>query len=465
MQRKTQTFAILALLLPILLLIGCDTDDSSSATSAAASGELIGEFEGDQGIKGQEGFVPTIYPTRTASPTATLVSPPATSTPNPTVTPIDYQQTAVNLSYQIPGIGLDRRISANISSQVEVTDATTNQVVNLSNQPQVLIELQQVLKDIELEPIQNDCSMCVRLEYELPMAGKSGVGWLQDRRLLASLENYTAALLGAHYPEGTLIGLRRTATLFHPAHTIAVTEDGQIWHWKANESSVQSPSDYSDEFFPLLQAIEQLEPENLRERYVISCPQGPGFEELFLAGDEEDTNIRLTCPELTLPSSLMTIYVTLDGLVNELIELDQSDSPEPLVPLSALLYFERDDGLNLTVFQDNSVTLIADQGQIFTGTISNTVVLSLTNQLVESELVQPGMVDILQETYTNNIFLRGEEDVYETGWLDSINPELADFIAWINELILQIQFGPPEEEANSDTELTPTPAPTEESTS
>jgi hypothetical protein len=186
---------------------------------------------------------------------------------------------------------------------------------------------------------------------------------------------------------------------------------------------------------------------------------------LYLADDEEDIKIRLTCPELTLPSALMSIYVSLDGLVNELIELDQSDSPELLVPLSALLFFERDDGFILTVFQDNSVSLVADQGQIFTGTISKTVVLSLTNQLVESELVQPGMVDILQETYPNNIFLRGEQDVYETGWLDSINPELTDFIAWLDDLIQQIQFGPPEDEAAADTALTPTPVPTEESTS
>jgi hypothetical protein len=462
MLRRDRTVAIFIVIIVLLMLLGCENEASSSRGPTSLKDDQAAAADRNDQHQESSDSVPTIYPTATARPLPTLIPPPSTSTPSPTVTPIDYQQIAVIVSYQIPGVGLDRRISANISSQVEVTDEKTGQVVEINNQPQVLIELQQALKEIELEPLAPDCPMCVRLEYELPILGESGSGWLQDRRLLASLENYTAALLGPHFPDNTLFGLRRSATLFHAAHTVVITENGQIWHWKANEAAVQTPSDFGEEILPLLQVREDIESDNLRDRYVINCPKGPGFEELYIADDKEDIFLRFTCPELTLPSSILPVYVALDGLANELVDLNQDEVPERIVPLPALLHFERDDGLNLTVFQDNTASLMAAENQIMTGTITSTIVLSLTNQLAEADLLQTGTADILQQTWPNSIFLRGEEDVYETGWLDAINPELADLVAWIDELIIQIQLGPDEDLENTEDVQSQTPSPTDE---
>lgn len=459
MAGRTQIFVTVLLVFSALLLAGCDRNGESARRTAISSGEQV------EGIQLEGEIVPTIYPSRTIPATSTPKLPAATSTPSPTTTPIDYQQIAVVLRYHVPGIGLDRSISANISSQIELKDAATDEVVNISNQPHVLIELQQVLKDIELEPVPSNCTMCVRIEYELPMAGESGSGWLQDKRLLASLENYTAVLMGPHFPVGTIMGLRRSATLFHAAHTVALTEDGQVWHWKANDSRFESPGVFEGDLISLLNARDDLDPETLRNRYVTTCPQGPGFEELYLPGGEEDINIRLTCPELTLPGSLLPIYVQLDALVNEYIELDQTQIPEPTVPLSATLQFKRSDGLNLTIFQDNSVSVIDAQGQVFTGTISNTIVSSVTHELITRELLQPGVVDTLEQTWANNIFVRGQGDVYETGWFDEIRPELADFLAWLEDLIVQIQLPPQEEEVPNNGAPTPSPTPTGEADS
>ena len=155
----------------------------------------------------------------------------------------------------------------------------------------------------------------------------------------------------------------------------------------------------------------------------------------------------------------MPFYIQLDALVNEYIDLDRTEVPEPTVPLSATLQFKRADGLNLTIFLDNSVTLIDSGGQIFTGTITNTIVSSVTQELISGNLIQPGVIDTLQETWTNNIFIRGQGDVYETGWINEIRSELADFVAWLEELIVQIQLPPEEEDVLSNDEPVPSPTP------
>ncbi len=76
------------------------------------------------------------------SPTPGPTRPPAT--PRPTNTPIPFDETAVELRYQIPSLGLDRRLQGNINSQIIYVDEATSLAFQRNNQASILLELQQV---------------------------------------------------------------------------------------------------------------------------------------------------------------------------------------------------------------------------------------------------------------------------------------------------------------------------------
>ena len=195
---------------------------------------------------------PTFTPEATAVPpaTATLAASP---TPEATATAIDFDKTAVQLRYTIPVLGLDRRLRGNISGQISVLDGATGRAEEYSNQATVLIELQDILPSVELLPVPEGCEACVQLEYELPVTGETGSGWLQDTVLLVSLDNFMTAALGPHFPPGTQTGLRRNISQFAPAHTIAVLADGRAFRWLATDAQIAVPVDGAA-VLPLAQA-------------------------------------------------------------------------------------------------------------------------------------------------------------------------------------------------------------------
>ena len=153
-------------------------------------------------------------------PTATPYISPTPSPTRPTATPIPFGETAVELIYSIPALNLERRLQGNIASQIIFVDEMTGEARQRSNQSSILLELQQVLPDLELEPVPQGCDSCVHFEYSLPLSEKSGSGWLRDPVLLASVENLMAVVLGPHFREDTILGLRRSASPYFPAHTI-----------------------------------------------------------------------------------------------------------------------------------------------------------------------------------------------------------------------------------------------------
>jgi len=158
-----------------------------------------------------ERFFPT-------SPVVTVTQP--TIPTRPTDTPIPFGDTVVEVRYQIPALGLDRRLQGSISSQIVIVDETTGMALKRSNQAGVLLDLQQVLPELLLPVVPEGCDTCVYIFYELPYADLQAEGWLRDPVLLASLENYFTTSIGPHFPPNTIAGIRRSPSPYAPAHTV-----------------------------------------------------------------------------------------------------------------------------------------------------------------------------------------------------------------------------------------------------
>ncbi|MBE2225505.1 MAG: hypothetical protein IAF02_28475, partial [Anaerolineae bacterium] len=256
-------------------------------------------------------LAPTYTPAATQGPLPTLTPPPARETAVPE-TPIPFDETVIELRYQIPLLGLDRRLQGNVANQLILVDETSGRSIQRNNEGGVMFELREALSGIELAAMPDGCPGCVYVEYELADAGLSGSGWLQDPVLLASIENFMSATLGPHFPEGTVMGLRRSASPYAPSHTIAVAEDGRLWMWLATEAEV-NPA-ISSEITPLLLAeLAQLPLADLNDQYLADC-RGVPIETLHLTVAGETWNGRIVCPELTLPTPLQPLYLQLNNL-------------------------------------------------------------------------------------------------------------------------------------------------------
>lgn len=302
--------------------------------------------------------VPTLYPTETvfppAPPTETLPPSPV----EPTATPIDFSQISVEMRYAIPGLGLSRHLLGNVSNQIVLTDETTGESRTLSDQTGILIQLQQALPRFELEEMPDGCEMCVWLEYDVPLVGTSDAGWLRNVQLLASVENYTAVVLGPHFPPGTVAGLRRSATPYQVAHSVAITADDQLWSWTAIESEPSEGQAVALEP-SLVEFLNSVDLDSLPGRFDETCPQGAAFETLFLRIGQTEKLIRITCPEYSLPSNLLPVYVQLDNASEELLKGVGLPRPEPAIPLSGLIYYQREDGARLSLL-DGDLAVASD---------------------------------------------------------------------------------------------------------
>ncbi|MEJ2746922.1 MAG: hypothetical protein P8183_03255, partial [Anaerolineae bacterium] len=256
---------------------------------------------------------PTFTPMATAVSPATATSLPA-PTLNATATAIDFDKTSVQLRYIIPVIGLDRRLRGNISGQISFLDGTTGQAEEYNNQSIALVELQNVLPTVELQPVPEGCDACVQIEYELPLTGETDSGWLQDTVLLVSLDNFMTAALGPHFPPGTQAGLRRNISQFAPAHTIAVLDDGRLFRWLATDAQIADPI-AAPELLPLAQAVPAAD---LAADYIVECVVTTPVEVLMIRPDAAP--IQLSCPEFGLPSTLLPLYLAFDNLLKPILQ-------------------------------------------------------------------------------------------------------------------------------------------------
>ena len=426
----------------LFLLLGCS---SPPALTPDANSQGIA-IEQVTAISVPPTFTPLSVEERqmTAVPQVTV-----TQNPLPTVatdTPVPFGETAVELRYTIPSIGLDRRLQGNVSSQIIIANEATGDIVKRENQASVLIELQQLLPTLELEPFPEGCSNCVYVSYHLPFDGIAADGWLTDRTILASIENYLAISLGPHFPANTQIGLRRSATPFAPAHTIALTEDGLLYFWFATDSELPEPVVANPALF---EALTQLDIDSLAQQYQAPCAGTP-VETLFLNNGEVNQWINIVCPEYTLPTTLLPVYSILDAEAAARIAVSDNTTERPPTsfPLNGILDYQRIDGAQLTILNDGTAVAVSPSNQTLTTTLSSSEVLSLTTTLLESNQLKLGLTSFLGDSSVPTddgtptplaprsvLLVRGSGGVYDGFWEDTTDIALLDPL---NELLTQI---------------------------
>ncbi len=406
---------------------------------------------------------PTFTPQPTAGPLPSITPPP----PRPTAVPntaIPFGDTAVELRYQIPALSLNRRLQGSIASEIVAVDETTGVSRQRSNQAGIMLELNSALPLMALDPLPEGCDACVYVEYDLPAQGLSDAGWLQDPVLLASIENYLTAALGPHFPPDTVIGLRRSASPYAPAHTIALTADGRVWTWLATEPQISLPAEANPDR-PEFSLLADLSLADLSDQYTAECLGSP-LETLTIRQGESSWQGQIVCPELALPNTLLPLYLRLDAQLAEKTAVASLPRPAPLFPLNALVDYRRADGARLTLLADSTLIGVDAGGSVFTGTLTTTLPLSLTTSLVRSNLLQPGLrtfdADPSATSPRTVLVVRGPSGLLDGQWITLPDNEIfAGLDALLAELIGPETAVPPADEETAvptpTIEIFPTP--------
>ena len=398
----------------LLVIIFCAVGLVSACGESSPVTAPAGQAEGDSAPRMRE--LPTLYPTATPLPTP---FPADTRPPEPTTvvpTQIPFDQLVVDVRYAIPILGLDRRIRGNVAGEIEVIDENTGSSLTLRNRAGVILEMQQALPRATIEEMPLECAACVHFEYSLPLTQESGEGWLTDAQVLASLENYTALFLGPHFPPGTAIGLRREATPYEVAHSVAITADGQVWSWMATETEINGPYSSMVDAEQLEHYLSLVNLEDLPDSLGQVCYQGAGREMLLLTAPAGQRLIELRCPEHYLPGQLQQLYLTLSEAVEDKLLGSELGPPELAMSVEDVLMYRRSDGSGLRMKQDGRLNAIDGEGIRFTSTITISQALSLTSLLLDSTLMQPGVSITNSESVSNVIILRADDGVYELSW-------------------------------------------------
>jgi hypothetical protein len=467
----------LFLLLVLFLLWGCSNPVPTVTPTRPAP-------EATLALAATTAPLPSLVPTFTPEPTP---SPLSVATPSPQLTRATastessptpaFDEPVVEFRYTIPALGLDRRLEGNVASQIIAVDETTQRAVQRNNQASILLELQQSLPHLELAPLPEECDRCVQFQYELPISGESDEGWLQDPVFLASVDNFLTVLLGPHFPPETVVGLRRSASAYAPAHTTALTADGRLWTWLATEEEVDEPDSPEAVVSVLQERFNALPLSELEERYVIDCTGMPVETLLLNPEDGEARQVRIVCPSFSLPSTLLPLYLPLDAVLEEeLAGVEGPVRPPSAFPLTALLQYRRPDGSRLTLYQDGSAVALDAADRAYTRTLTSMRVISLTASLLDSGRLQPDLstfqtqagttvtatVQPTPQQATSILVVRGPEGVYDAALSSTADfPALAELNALLDSLLGREatepeQTGTPPSPPETDT---PQPAP------
>ena len=410
-----------------LSLAACGQADGNGETAAAAT--LAAPV-----ITPREADVPTLYPTFTPPPGRQTPTPemPPTPTPGPS---LDFSEITVAFRYRIPALGLDRRLEGTIGAEITVVDETRGVAAILPNQTGAMLELRQSLPELALEPLPDGCERCVAFAYELPLDGTAGEGWLQDPVMLASVENYTTLALGPHFPPGTVLGLRRSATPYDVAHSLALTADGMLWRWLATAPEVAEPATAEAVSPGLATAAAAVPLDELQAAYVVDC-LGTPVETLALRPEGGDgREVRLLCPAFSLPTTLLPLYVQLDDLLEETLAGQGIPRPPLEIPLETLLEYRRDDGGRLTLLLGGAARAEDPAGEVYTETIEASRAVSLTTALRESEALAPGVDAFAAGEAANTLLVRGPQGMIEAAWDGEAPAGLDPWLAELDQLL------------------------------
>jgi len=424
-----QPYRLLWALFFLLVLVGCRT--TPAATPASSPAPAVGPAP----VLPTPFVLPTLFPTNTplVSPTPwPTSSPPATVVPR---TPIPFEQIVVSLTYEIPALGLQRRLEGNVASQIILTDEVTGETVTLSNQPGNLLQIQETLTRLTLAERPEACDRCVYLRYELPASQTQAEGWLQDLIFLASLDHFTSVHLGPHFPADTIIGLRRNASAFDVAQTLALTADGNLYIWQGVMAEIPPPQPAGQQLIAWRDAAAGLPVDDLQRRYAAACLGAP-FETLRLL----EMEIIVVCPALSLPAALAPLYAQLDLALAAALPAPEIDPPTYPLRLGDRLVYQQADGTRLLLDADDQVTIFSGATAVLTTTLAltNTTGLSLTLALEESGVLMAG-VSGLEDDWPAFLIVRGPLAVSSRGWDEvppnALRPLLATLDAWIAALL------------------------------
>jgi hypothetical protein len=398
--------------------------------------------------------LPTLYPTATPFAPATVAP---TQPPRPTAvatTPVAFDQIVVDLHYRLPALGLERRLQGDVSGRLTMEDRSAGLSLVRESQGRILLEMQQGLAHLSLAELPEDCPHCVWMAYDLPLSGMAGSGWLEDVTLLASLDNFTAIHLGPHVPPDTWIALRRSATSYWVAHTVAITTDGRAWRWLATEGRIAEPSTLDVEMARFQEAIAALEGLELADAYTAPCLDA-ARETLFLPGSSEGATIRIVCPALSLPASLLPLYLELEALLAESVA-DAAPPPE-LLSLTTLLYYQSAGDERLRILHDNQA-VVESGGEIYTGTLSATEVISLTAGLEQSGFLTLAPDDELAaEPGVSALIVRGSQRVGGAVWRNTPPAQVAALVMELDKLVAEVAGRAPETPGSPTPATTPLP--------
>jgi hypothetical protein len=374
--------------------------------------------------------LPTIYPTETPGPipTATATQEAAFAEASPTQPPLD--STSLSFRIEIPVLGLERSLVGTVGGQITMVDIATGEETSRANQGSILLEMITVLDGLDLDPMPPDCQTCVHFEYELPLSDVSESGWLREVQVLASVDNYLTAHLGPHFPSGAVVGLRRSASSYDVAQTIAVDIDGGMWRWLASSDRV---SEQEASNIDVVTLFETLTGTQISTVYEAACPGSP-VETLVLGASGDRREIRLRCPELVLPGVLAPLYAGLAGQLAGLESEAQLPAPDYGLPVDGLLYYEDAGEQSLTI----SLAGLALLEHPVSGTISFTLpitqVITATSQLAAAPGMVPGGAPLIAHlfpalapelevaSYDNVLAVRQADGVYSIGWIGPMLP-------------------------------------------
>lgn len=432
-------FPMLALVLLGLAACADEPAGGSATPATAAARPAPTEF-----------VLPTLYP----SPTRDSRQPTATPTVAPTARPestADLQQQLVELRYTVPALGLDRRLEANVAGTVTVVDEAAGIAATLQNQGGVLVDLQSALPELELAPLPEGCTGCVQFSYRLPLSGDEAEGWLQDPVMLASVENYLAITLGPHWPAGAVVGLRRSASPYQVAHTIAYTAAGELYRWRATDPEVAGPEQAEPPALPGPETV-------VAGEYSVTCPGAP-LETLYLrpGAEGESVTATISCPAFALPPALLPLYAALDAQLAPLFAGDEIAPPPSEIPLETMIVYEQPDvGRLLLLMDDTALFEAAGSAEPDSLSLQAGTVLSLTATLEESGALAPGVGGYTAAEASSMLLVRTASGMAEAVWDGEPPAALAPGVERL-EAVWEQLAGPPLPEGTPTPEPSPTP--------
>jgi len=210
-----------------------------------------------------------------------------------------------------------------------------------------------------------------------------------------------------------------------------------VWRWLATEAQVDAPLPETA-VSNARTALSTLTLDALAPSYEASCPGVP-VETLYLNDGITAVSTSIACPEYTLPTTLLPLYLALNApLQDKLDTLNGPTRPPTGFPLTALLDYRRADGTRLTIYQDGLTRAQDTAGVVYTSTIRAIDILSLTTPLLNSGVVSSGLTTFnTTDTGTGTaslLLLRGPDAVYDGRWVGT-ETAVAPLDTLLNQLV------------------------------